>query len=227
VKRWNEGIKRMPPRLPSDGRLFNIWFALRKQGTIGHRGIWFKGLNFFSTELLELREYLQSESKVIFKFNENDMSLIYVYSEKHKCYLDVPCKNVEVVAGLTWPQYLEIRAIAKKKAKATEAVTASDILQVKQGYLKEIPETAKRETIASRRQRAIRTRVESNFTPNPASVIEYTEHGHETSLQSMPRKQKQSKQELLLSESKQEQQESLTDDEKRKLLKRRAERGPA
>jgi putative transposase len=226
IDRWNNGIINAPPRLPHDSRLFTIWFALRKKATITARGIVYLGLNFCSNELLELRDALGKDRKIAFKYSEDDMSKIYVFSEKHRRYLDVPCKQLGLTQGLSWSQYKEIRSHAQKRARSVEQVRNADILEAKEGYLRSVIETARRETIAARRQRAIRARVESQIEAAEFSAAEVLSQLDETLTEAIVEAPR-----LLMpteiAEPKSPNAVSLNDEEKAEILRRRKTRGSA
>jgi putative transposase len=99
---WNDAEKdgRLVPLLPC-----SELYELLPKGTMNIQltGIRFLRLFYLSEELMKLRNKLNEykyQNKIVFRYNPEDLSVIFVYDEFQHKYITVPCSNQEYANDL-------------------------------------------------------------------------------------------------------------------------------
>jgi putative transposase len=116
--RWSESIKTWPPNLPSRKEELEILLGYKDERSIGPSGIEFNSLYYNCKELGLLRRYFKRGQKAQFKFDPNDISIIYVCDKSQDKYLPVPALDQDYTKGLTLWQHLVIRNFARKMVQS-------------------------------------------------------------------------------------------------------------
>lgn len=112
LRMWESAISWYPVRLPKSINFFNLALGKTLTRTIQHYGIEFESLRYNSDELSLLRR--KHDSKVIIKYDPNDISKIYVLdpSSQNK-YITVPC-NDQIYARKTLFQHQLIKKFNRR-----------------------------------------------------------------------------------------------------------------
>ncbi len=149
---WDNGIEAYPPRLPSRKEDLIILLGALEERTISPKGIEFMGLFYNSRELI----YLLSSGtagkthRVRFKYNPDDLSLIWVYDEAENRYLEVKAVNQQYTRGLSiWKH----RVVVNRTKKVKEKVDAGALLESK-AEINRIAERDKKELTRKRKSSA-------------------------------------------------------------------------
>jgi putative transposase len=115
--RWDKGVRQWPPSLPAKASDLDIVLGYMERRTIQHYGIEIDTLIYNDEDLTMLRSQGKKDDKYIVKRNPNDLSLIYVYDEKHDRYIPVPAVDQEYMEKLTLWQHRVIRRYVREQLK--------------------------------------------------------------------------------------------------------------
>lgn len=91
IRRWREGVRRFPLRMPLNLNEFNAQVSLRATRVIGRLGIEYKGLDYCNEQLVELRRSLGVKLNVTILIKPEDIREIYVVAPATQRVISVPC----------------------------------------------------------------------------------------------------------------------------------------
>lgn len=149
---WDNGIEAYPPRLPSRKEDLIVLLGAMEERTITPKGIEFKGLFYNSRELVQLLSSgtAGKTRRVRFKYNPDDLSLIWVYDEAENRYIEVKAVNQQYTRGLSiWKH----RVVINHSKKVKEKVDAGALLEAK-AEINSIVERDKKELTRKRKSSA-------------------------------------------------------------------------
>lgn len=149
---WDNGIKAYPPRLPSRKEDLIVLLGALQERTITPKGIEFMGLFYNSRELVHLLSSgtAGKTHRVRFKYNPDDLSLIWVYDEVENRYIEVKAVNQQYTRGLSvWKH----RVVVNRSKKVKEKVDAEALLEAK-AEINRIVERDKKELARKRKSSA-------------------------------------------------------------------------
>ncbi|HWS99368.1 MAG TPA: Mu transposase C-terminal domain-containing protein [Pyrinomonadaceae bacterium] len=115
--RWEKGIQQWPPSLPAKAADLDIVLGYIEHRQLHHYGIEIDTILYNDEDLSVLRSQHKSDTKFAIKLNPNDLSLIYVYDDKHDRYLPVCATDQEYTKGLTLYQHKVIRRYVRERLK--------------------------------------------------------------------------------------------------------------
>lgn len=113
---WTEGVKKYPVTLPPSADQLAVLMDRIETRTMTKKGIKIESLTYNSEELAALRNG-RTGIKAKLRFNEGELSRIYVFNDKTGGYFEVPSTNLEKTIGLTWEKHLEDREKVRTKRK--------------------------------------------------------------------------------------------------------------
>lgn len=123
IRRWREGIRRFPVRMPSDLQEFDVQLSLRVSRTIGRLGLELYGRHYADEKLVELKRKLGDKSNVIVHIKPEDIRQVYVVDPTTQKAFPVSCATTSAEA-LPLYQHLILRKL--KKIGNTEANPDAD-----------------------------------------------------------------------------------------------------
>lgn len=93
LRRWREGVRRFPLRMPLNLKEFNAQVSLRETRIIGRLGIEYKGLYYADDKLIALRRTLGSKPSVVILIKPEDLREIYVVDPATQTTIPVSCSS--------------------------------------------------------------------------------------------------------------------------------------
>ncbi len=121
---WNEGIKIAPPYLPAHVDELSVIIGRYKKGRLSHEGIFHWCLQYNSDELTDIRKRHGKSLKVDFKYDDTDLSHIYVVDPDSKEFIKVPCLDFEYAHGLNKWQHDLFRRHVRDEMKCKVDISA-------------------------------------------------------------------------------------------------------
>jgi putative transposase len=91
IRRWREGVRRFPVRVPTDRREFDAQLSLREPRVIGRLGIEYEGLFFTSEALNTLKSKLGTNKRVIVLVKPEDIRQLQVVDPTTQTTIVVDC----------------------------------------------------------------------------------------------------------------------------------------
>ena len=119
--RWEKGVQQWPPALPAKASDLDVVLGYIERRCINRYGIEIDTIIYNDDDLALLRSQPRKSDKdrrFIIKRLPDDLSLIYVYDEKHDRYLPVPAVDQDYTKGLSIWQHSVIRKYARERLKA-------------------------------------------------------------------------------------------------------------
>lgn len=113
---WEKGCREYPPAFPHNKEELLPLLGALESREIRKTGIQFYELFYSSAELARLRIRMKGKKKkVMFKYNPNDISCIFVWDVKNQHYVKVLACNQDYTKGLSlWKHKIILRVIKKK-----------------------------------------------------------------------------------------------------------------
>ena len=113
---WNHGVQSYPISLPSSDDTLKVLLGDIEERTISRKGIEFYYLFYNSDRLLfvgdryEANDFrrtnkVRGKEKAKFKYNRNDISVVYVFDPQTKEYVAVPAINQNYTQNLSLAQH--------------------------------------------------------------------------------------------------------------------------
>ena len=117
---WEKALTtHLVPRLPPSREELSILLGRVEWRTLQPSGIRFECLQYNAPELGKLRNVLEGE-KAKLKYHPGDLSCIYVFDPKEKCYYKVPALDQEYTQGLSFWKHRLIRRLAAQEAEIVD-----------------------------------------------------------------------------------------------------------
>jgi putative transposase len=91
IRRWREGVRKFPLRMPLDLQEFAVQMSLRTSRTIGRLGIELYGLYYADDWLISLKARMGGKSTVIVHVRPEDIRQIYVIDPSTQTAFAVSC----------------------------------------------------------------------------------------------------------------------------------------
>lgn len=91
IRRWREGVRRFPLRMPANVDEFGVQMSLRISRTIGRMGIALYGLNYADDGLISLKAKMGQKSTVVVHVRPEDLRTIYVVDPATQTAIKVSC----------------------------------------------------------------------------------------------------------------------------------------
>lgn len=123
IRRWREGVRRFPVRMPADLQEFDVQMSLRESRTIGKGGIELHGLHYADDKLVALRRRMGKKSNVIVHIKPEDLRQIYVVDPTTQTTIPVSC-TTHFDEPLPLYLHLEQGKLQKKKGSQPDASDA-------------------------------------------------------------------------------------------------------
>lgn len=112
LRRWTEGVREWPVRLPVSLDDFDVIFTLTVTRTLGQDGIRYFGLYYNSDKLAAIRNRISGPTQVVCKVDPSDIRTIYVLDPRDDTPLRVPCTTEYSV-----PRPLSLHRMARAAAR--------------------------------------------------------------------------------------------------------------
>jgi len=120
ARHWEKAIAtHLVPRLPPSKQELSILLGRVEWRVLQSSGIRFECLQYNAPELGKLRNALGGE-KVKLKYHPGDLSRIYVFDPKDKCYYEAPALEQEYTQGLSFWKHRLIRRLAAQEAETVD-----------------------------------------------------------------------------------------------------------
>lgn len=134
-RRWCESISEWSPNLPPKNGELKIILGYKDERIISSSGIEFYSLFYNCKELGLIRRQMKTGEKAHFKYDPEDISVLYVFDKHQGEYLPVPALDQDYTCGLTMWQHQVIRNFARKQV---QTYVDRDSLCRAKAYLQEV-----------------------------------------------------------------------------------------
>lgn len=112
IRRWREGVRQFPVRMPADLQEFGVQMSLRASRTIGRLGIELYGLHYADENLVGLKRKMGQKSNVIVHIKPEDLRQVYVVDPVTQTAFPVSC-TTRFDEPLPLYLHLELRKLKK------------------------------------------------------------------------------------------------------------------
>ena len=159
---WNYAVQSYPTALPSSDDNLKVLLGDIDERTISRKGIEFYYLSYNSDRLQTLRdsyeandfrrrEKIRSKEKAKFKYNRNDLSVIYVFDPHNREYIAIPAINQDYTQNLSLHQHRIICRYLQNRGQEVDNVA----LALAKQQIQEIVSEAIKETKAAKTSKQI------------------------------------------------------------------------
>jgi len=151
IRRWKEGVKEWPIRLPASRDDFDAIFALTVTRALGQDGVRYFGLHYHSEKLATIRNRVGEPSQVVCKIDPSDIRSIHVLDPRDDTPLRVPCTTEFSV-----PRSLALHRMARTAARlrGRDPDDAYELAQAERNLRRALEEAARRGKKTLRRMEA-------------------------------------------------------------------------
>lgn len=123
IRRWREGVRRYPVRLPADLDEFDVQMSIRKTRTIGNLGISFLGLFYADERLADIKRKLGSRRTVVIFIKPEDLSTIHVLDPETQKAVRVSCTQK---FDAPYPLYLHVELVRLRRQARRPGESSDD-----------------------------------------------------------------------------------------------------
>lgn len=135
IKKWQEGLSILPPRLPESAEYLNFILTIEFERLLSHEGIQFEHLFYNSHEIKALRILYGDQRKIKCRYDSENLGYIWVQEPQKKYYIKIPCVQFEYAKNTSLFQHKQVlqekNQIRKNSHNESELLTSRSALYAK------------------------------------------------------------------------------------------------
>lgn len=135
IKKWQEGLSILPPRLPESAEYLNFILTIEFERLLSHEGIQFEHLFYNSHEIKALRILYGDQRKIKCRYDPENLGYIWAQEPQKKYYIKIPCVQFEYAKNTSLFQHKQVlqekNQIRKSSHNESELLASRNALYAK------------------------------------------------------------------------------------------------
>lgn len=148
IKKWQEGLPILPPRLPESAEYLNFILTIEFERLLSHEGIQFEHLFYNSHEIKTLRILYGDQRKIKCRYDPENLGDIWVQEPQKKHYIKVPCVQFDYAQHTTLFQHKQV--LQEKNQIRKDSHHESELLESRHALYSKIQSINKKQPIKKR-----------------------------------------------------------------------------